>query len=641
MKIQSIANIYNPFRQKNIDRNSSNPFFIPKFNNGRLNADVVSFRAKNYSIDSIINPTGHCAYCGCKVYTESQIEGLAKTMLGQKSHRLQGSIRSVLEKLDSAMRSEELTFAKKIENSDEIEFFKRFLRIASEKTHLDGEEIFSEVDNIDSDEALELLKNNMKPLTRTIDHVSPQNLDEENNNVDSNLVEACYCCNHDLKKGVTFPEFYAMFPSIKENMPPEKFDYAYNNLMSSASGSAILNRMSASNLLKYIQRLIGQRNDEIDKVKSTEFRIMEASSNISFSIETCQSEIEEKQNQKAKAVEKLNALSSDDEYNAIVKRLQLVQQGMQIDAVLTSLRESKKSASDALNEIKNPSKKQKKPTKQINMTKEEKEAKIASLKETLEKLSKNIDEQQDKKDNVDYAIIELDEQFPTIEMLQGMKSKADSLVNAHVSLIKETENYTKQTEIRDKLNAEISELQTKIAEYPQDNFDISKYSEEEQEQYKRYQLCVEALAHINTHSTGGGVKAAINIASKPYFENEIAQLEQLAVVHNSIRFLERKELQSKLDSLQKQKMNVLNSINSSSKQINLLKNRTAGKTHQEAIIESQNIAAHIRQLTEKQSYLDLPRVINSLTAEISLLTQTIRDLSQKQAEIQNLKKIQS
>lgn len=641
VKIQNISSLYNPFNAKIQDRRPSNLFSLPKFNTGHLSADVVSFRAKDYSIDSIINPTGHCAYCGCKVYTEAQIEGLAKTMLGQKSHRLQGSIRSVLEKLDSAMRSEELAFAKKIENAEEIDFFKRFLRIASEKTHLDGEEIFKEVDGIESDGALELLKNNMKPLTRTIDHVSPQNLDEENNNVDSNLVEACYCCNHDLKKGVTFPEFYAMFPSIKENMPPEKFDYAYNNLMSSASGSAILNRMSASNLLKYIQRLIGQRNDEIDKVKSTEFRIMEASTNISSSIETCEAEIVEKQVRKQEAVEKLEALSSDEEYNAIVKRLQLVQQSKQADAVLSSLRESRKSASDSLNEIKNPSKKQSKQSKQINMSKEEKEAKIASLKKTLETLSQKISEKQEEKDNIDLSVMELDEKFPTVEILQGRKNRAEQLVNAHVALIKEKENLARQTEARDRLDFEMGKLKSQIARYPQEDFDILKYSEEEQEQYKRYQLCLEALAHINTHSTGGGVKAAINIASKPFFEQEIAELEKMPIVKASIAFSEKKELQAKLDSLEKQNINVVNSINASTKQIMMLQKRTAEKTHQEAILESQNISAHIRRLNEKQSYLELPKVINSLTAEISLLSQTINDLSQKQAEIQNLKKIQS
>lgn len=641
MKIQNIAYLYNPFRQKKADGRSSNPFGTLKFNNGRLNADVISFRAKDYSIDSIASPTGHCAYCGCKVYTEAQIEGLAKTMLGQKSHRLQGSIKSVLEKLDSATRSEELTFAKKIENAEEIDFFKRFLRTSSEKSYLNGDEIFKQIDGIEADEALEILKNNMKPLTRTIDHVSPQNLDEENNNVDINLVEACYCCNHDLKKGVTFPEFYAMFPSIKENMPLEKFEYAYNNLMSSASASTILNRMSASNLLKYIQRLIGQRNDEIDKVKSTEFRIMEASSNISSSIEACQAEIDDKKIRKQEAVKKLEDLSSDSEYNAIVKRIQLVQQSKQIAAVISSLSDSKMAASASLNEIRNPSKKQKKQSKLANMTKEEKDERIASLKATLETLTQKTAEQQEKKDSVDLEIMELDDKFPTIEILQSRKTLADNLINAHLSLIKERENLSQQTSANEKIDFQIAQLEAQIAQYAKENFDLSEYSEEEQEQYRRYQLCLEAIAHINTHSTGGGVKAAINIVSKPLFENEISELEKLAVVRDSIEFLKRKELQSQIDLLKKQKINIGNAINVSKNQILTLQKRTEGKTHQEAIEESQNLAAYIRRLNEKQNYLELPKVINSLTAEISLLTQTINDLSQKQAEVQNLKKLQS
>ena len=144
MKIVSINSFYKPTLY---NRQLSETNNIYKFQNN-LMADVVSFRAKNYGIESIVNPTGHCAYCGCKVYNEQQIDSLAKGMLGSKSHRLQGNIRSVLEKLDSAVRSEELTFAKKVENEDEITFFKRFLRISAEKSHLSGSEIFKEVNPI-------------------------------------------------------------------------------------------------------------------------------------------------------------------------------------------------------------------------------------------------------------------------------------------------------------------------------------------------------------------------------------------------------------------------------------------------------------------------------------------------------------
>ena len=212
MKILNIGTVYsfNRVRQNQKD-NSTNPFLL----RNNLSGDVVSFTAKKYDADSIVNPTNHCAYCGCKVYSETQIEALAKTMLSSKSHRLQGDIKSVLEKLDSAVRSEELTFAKKMQNKDEIDFFKKFLQISTDKSFLKGEQIFEQVYSLPEEEALQLLKRNMRPLTKTIDHVSPQNLEEENNNSDINLVEACYCCNHDLKKGVTFAEFYAMFPYTK------------------------------------------------------------------------------------------------------------------------------------------------------------------------------------------------------------------------------------------------------------------------------------------------------------------------------------------------------------------------------------------------------------------------------------------
>ncbi|MBQ4078098.1 hypothetical protein IJD15_02835 [bacterium] len=636
MKIVSINSFYktNLFNRQQSETNN-----VYKFKNN-LMADVVSFRAKNYGIESIVNPTGHCAYCGCKVYNEGQIDALAKGMLGSKSHRLQGNIRSVLEKLDSAVRSEELTFAKKVENEEEITFFKRFLRISAEKSHLSGSEIFKEVDGVDGEEAFNILKENMKPLMLTIDHVSPQNLDEENNNVDSNLVEACYCCNHDLKKGVTFPEFYAMFPSIKENMPPEKFDYAYSNLMSSASASTILNRMSATNLLKHLQRLLGQRNDEIDRVKSTEFRIMEASSNIDTSIQTCKEEIASKEQKKREAEEKLDSLSHDDEYNALTKRLSLVQQSKQLETVIQSLRERRRGVSDSLNEIRNPSKKQKKQSK-INMSDSEKEEKIKSLKATLDELSGEIKVQEEAKDTVDLEIMELDDKFPTVEILQGRKSKADSLVTAHVNLIRERENLAQLTKSRDALDSQIAQLKSDIAKYPKEDFDSSKYPQDEQEKYKRYLQCLEAIKHINTHSSGDGVKAVINLAAKPFIEAEIEQLKKEPIVVASNDFITRKELQSQLEAAQEKRTKVGNAMNASNKQITGLSRTTAEKTQEEATLESQSIAAHIRRLNEKQTYLELPKIISSLAAEILLLKQTVADLTAKQSQIKDLNTIQA
>ncbi|MCD7879574.1 MAG: hypothetical protein LUG16_06560, partial [Candidatus Gastranaerophilales bacterium] len=55
--------------------------------------DIVSFSAKNYSKEDIINPTNHCAYCGCKVYDNSQIESLANEILISKYDRNEGKIK--------------------------------------------------------------------------------------------------------------------------------------------------------------------------------------------------------------------------------------------------------------------------------------------------------------------------------------------------------------------------------------------------------------------------------------------------------------------------------------------------------------------------------------------------------------------
>ena len=410
--------------------------------------------------------------------------------------------------------------------------------------------------------------------------------------------------------------------------------------MSSASASTILNRMSATNLLKHLQRLLGQRNDEIDRVKSTEFRIMEASSNIDTSIQTCKEEIASKEQKKREAEEKLDSLSHDDEYNALTKRLSLVQQSKQLETVIQSLRERRRGVSDSLNEIRNPSKKQKKQSK-INMSDSEKEEKIKSLKATLDELSGEIKVQEEAKDTVDLEIMELDDKFPTVEILQGRKSKADSLVTAHVNLIRERENLAQLTKSRDALDSQIAQLKSDIAKYPKEDFDSSKYPQDEQEKYKRYLQCLEAIKHINTHSSGDGVKAVINLAAKPFIEAEIEQLKKEPIVVASNDFITRKELQSQLEAAQEKRTKVGNAMNASNKQITGLSRTTAEKTQEEATLESQSIAAHIRRLNEKQTYLELPKIISSLAAEILLLKQTVADLTAKQSQIKDLNTIQA
>ena len=638
MKIQSVSNLYNPFRQR-VSSEKAETYSTINRKNELAFGDIVIFRAKKYDIDSIINPTNHCAYCGCKVYSEAQIESLAKSMLSSKSHRLQGDIKSVLEKLESAVRSEELTFAKKIENRDEIDFFKKLQKFAEDKSFLKGDAIFQQIYNIESDEAFELLKRNMRPLTRTVDHVSPQNLEEENNNADINLVEACYCCNHDLKKGMSFPEFYEMFPSIKENMPPDKFHYAHSNLMSS-SASSILSRMSATNLLKYVQRLFGQREETVSRLGSIDFRILEANSSVSTSVQNCKDEIEGKQLEIQTLQAKLDSISSDEEYQALIKRIQKVNQRDQLINAIQTLSDRRSNISSALNDLRNPPKKAKKNPK-LQMTDSEKEEKIQAYKDSIATLNQDIAQQESRKDDIELEIMELDEQFPTIEMLQVSKNKVDAIISAHLKLSAEKSTLEQLNNSLLSCQQRILSFETEILQYPESDFNPASFSEEEQALYQRYIALVEAAKYIEAHSAGNGLKAIINIAAKNSIDAEIAELSQSSIVISANDALIRKELQSEIDSLKKQEAELNKQISSSEKNIENYLKITAGKTLEDAQIESQSLTAHIRRINDKQAYLKLPSVISALKAEIILLQSTIKDLEVKQLDIEKLRETQS
>lgn len=638
MKIQCVSNLYNPFKQRFVFDKAETYSPMNRKNENSF-GDIVTFRAKKYDIDSIINPTNHCAYCGCKVYSEAQIESLAKSMLSSKSHRLQGDIKSVLEKLESAVRSEELTFAKKIENREEIEFFRKLQKIAEDKSFLKGDAIFQQVYNMEPEEALELLKRNMRPLTRTVDHVSPQNLEEENNNADINLVEACYCCNHDLKKGMSFPEFYAMFPSIKENMPPDKFHYAHSNLMSS-SASSILSRMSATNLLKYVQRLFGQREETVSRLGSIDFRILEANSSVSTSIQNCKDEILSKQAEIETLQTKLDSVSSDEEYQALIKRIQKVNQRDQLINAIQTLRDRRSNISSALNDLRNPPKKAKKNPK-VQMTDAEKEEKIQAYKASIATLNQDIELQESHKDDLELEIMELDENFPTLEMLQVSKNKVDAVISAHLKIAAEKATLEQLNSSLLSCQQGIFNLEAEILQYPENDFDPSLFSEEEQTLYQRYLALVEAAKYIEAHSAGNGLKAIINIAAKNSIDAEISELLQSNIVIAANDALKRKELQGEIDSLKKQESELKKQISAAEKNIENYLKVTAGKTLEDAQIESQSLTAHIRRINDKQAYLKLPSVISALKAEIILLQSTIKDLEVKQLDIEKLRETQS
>ncbi len=624
MKIQSISNIYNPFKYKSCSNKTSlnavSDKSIPM-------GDVISFSAKNYSIDDIINPTNHCAYCGCKVYTKEQLESIAVKMLSSKGVRLEGDIKSVLEKLDSAMHSQEIETAKNMENEDEIEFFKKFLEISSKKSWLKGKAIFEQVYGVDEDEAAKLLTKNMHPLLKTIDHVSPQNEAMVNMNSDINLVEACYCCNHDLKKGSSFDEFYAMFPSIKNNMPKEKFEYAYSHLLGS-SKEVVSQRISASNMLRLLERLFVQKKEAVNYLDSVNFRINGCKTGIVDAIQSCRDEISEKELKITDLQNEIAELEKDPEYVAILKRVNINSQIDSANNTITSLKNSRQRVSNSINELQNTKNKE-------TMTKEEKAEKIKKLKENLSLIENKISEQESNRLELEMQLENLNEEFPTLEMLQSKEAKVRSIYNTHSALKKTKKNIEEKQNQLNEITLRENILKSQISEISEDDihFELSNYSDTQQDAFKRYKELQEALKFIEDHPNGGSIKLLINSAAKNQITSEISNIEKQSVIIDFNNYSRRENLKLQLSKIQEEKVSAQNSLEKLIQESEKYENIVSDMTEKEAVSQMDEYSHRIACLNEKQNYIKLSQTISTLKAEITLLNQTIKDLESRQAEL--------
>ncbi len=633
MKISVINNVYRIPRQS-YTKTQASPAHT--FINNTLNADVVSFGAKKYDSESIINPTNHCAYCGCKVYSEQQIDGIAKEILASKTDRLEGKIKSVLEKLDDAKNSQEIAIAKRIENNEEIDFFKRLLEASSKKPYLRGEALFEQVYQMSKDEALDCLIKNMHPLLKTIDHISPQNLEQDNKDSDVNLVEACYCCNHDLKKGVSFNEFYTMFPGIKFNMPAEKFKYAQSQMDNPEH--SIFRRFSVENMLKLVDRLFVQRNETYNYLSSLNHRIEECKPKIVDLIAFSQEEIKEKEAEIISLNAELAALQTDDEYKAMLERYNLQSELSKENNLLESLRNRWSKISNGINDLKNSlnpnNNKKKEPLTEEE--KEEKLRKIQSMQANLVSLEAEIKNKVLNIENIKMKIGQISSKFPTIEMLQIKKSENERILNAYDLLIKLNSEYAHLQENDENYKQEEKKLIGEISFLPSGNFNISDYDEDTYQQYTRYQELKEASSYIRQHPNGGVIKAVIKQAAQLQIDSELQALESNPVIKKYNQIMERKSLESELVKKQEKILNIENEMVNLSKQIKAAQEITSEMPKDEAEENIKSYSERIRRLTEKQNDVKIPQIVATLEAEITLLKRSVDDLQKKYDKINDV-----
>ena len=220
--------------------------------------------------------------------------------------------------------------------------------------------------------------------------------------------------------------------------------------------------------------------------------------------------------------------------------------------------------------------------------------------------------------------------------MQARKNSYDSIVNAHNQLVEEQSKYFVLSGISSKLGFDIQQLEQEIASYSSEVFDVTKYTPEEQLQYQQYSALFDALKYIDQHSANGGVKSVVNRSAKIQIEKEMQEMADFPVVIAATNFLRRKDLIAQKDRVVKDKEENERNLTASKHKIEQLQKITTKCSLEEAKKQSADISLWVRRLNDKQNYLQIPKTIEKLEAEIILLRRTIANLSEKKNQISSL-----
>ena len=436
-----------------------------------------------------------------------------------------------------------------------------------------------------------------------------------------------------------FSEFYKMYPSIKENMPVDKFKFAHAQALASSSSVFTELNVPAKKKIEFVSGLLALRDKAISQLNSVNFRIAESVPSLEYSIQECQEEIEQKDAEIIDFKAKLASISGDEEYQAMLERQSLLSKQEQLDEEVASLKEKRQNISNAKNELENPPKKGKKAKSKLSD--DQKQQKIASYKMQLMDLKTQIQLKEDEQAENQRQLAALDELYPTPEILQARKNSYDSIISAYSQLDDEQSKYSVLSGISSKLEFDIQQLEQEIETYPSEPFDVSKYTPDEQLQYQQYSALFDALKYIDQHSNNGGVKSVVNRSAKIQIEKEMEEMADFPVVVAATNFLKRKDLIAQKEKTIKEKEENEKNVLVSRRKIEQLQKVTSQCSLDEAKKQSVDISAWIRRLNDKQNYLQIPKTIEKLEAEIILLRRTISSLSEKKAQITSLGNLQA
>lgn len=606
-------NIFNVYQKNNHEAQNSTLKMRPQ-----LSCDTVSFSGKDYSKKQIEHPTNHCAYCGEKVYSEQKLLSKARTIANHNKKFLEGDIRSILQNIGQIGNDSHLAKRKREENSKEIKFFNELNTLSRKYPRILAKDLVNQYLNPDKKDPVDVILENMHPMLSTIDHVDPQREKSDNMNNQMNLVEACYTCNHDIKNGLPFDEFLALYPTIAYFMPEDKLDFANVN------GTKTLSRTieSTENITELKTRL-----------KSLESKRATAQSQVDCltrDIHTCLGDIDtalqmQLKEKNAKELEleefqkEVQEMRADPEFQILSEKKQLFDK-------LNSLKKTQQQTTTSISRINAALKKEDKKNSTVEKMKRKKQRQREEVDndEKKERLGQKLEAAQttlvhtnEEIEQVSQRLQTLRAKLPDIEDLREQKQGLEEK-------IKEYGQYrAAMKELQAVQNITMPNLTQRKASLEQRKTEIEQsqsleMSDEEKEKYKKYKETLKQLDLIKSKERDKELKEILLI-SEEHFLRQLDALEADPAVQKAKKIDEYEYIKKQINNADEDILDAQDRQARLEEETSAFEMAYSNEDEEEIQQQLNTLNETIKRLESKAKWINVEDKINKLKAEISII----------------------
>ena len=606
-------NLFNVYQKNNHEAQNSTLKMRPQ-----LSCDTVSFSGKDYSKSQIEHPTNHCAYCGEKVYSEQKLLSKAKTIANHNKKFLEGDIRSILQNIGQIGNDSHLAKRKREENSKEIKFFNELNTLSRKYPRILAKDLVNQYLNPDKKDPVDVIFDNMHPMLSTIDHVDPQREKSDNMNNQMNLVEACYTCNHDIKNGLPFDEFLALYPTIAYFMPEDKLDFANVNGTKTLSRT-IESTEDITELKTRLKSLESKRATAQSQVDCLTRDIQGCLGDMDTAIQMQLREKNGKEQELENFQKEVQDMRLDPEFQIISEKKQLSDR-------LSSLKKTKQQTTTSISRINAALKKEDKKNSTVEKLKRKKQRQREEVDndEKKERLGQKLEAAQaalvhtnEEIEQVSKRLQTLRAKLPDIEDLREQKQGLEEK-------IKEYEQYRAATkELQAVQNITMPNLTQRKAALEQRKTEIEQsqsleMSDEEKEKYKKYKETLKQLDLIKSKERDKELKEILLI-SEEHFLRQRDALENDPAVQKAKKIDEYEYLKKQINNADEDILDAQDRQSRLIGEVFAFERAYSNENEEEIQQQLTKLNETIKRLESKAKWINVEDKINKLKAEISII----------------------